>query len=248
MTTIGKLLLGVALGASLPAMAVAQRATNDPDRNGNQLRQERGDGQRGFAGGRGPQAQAAGQAQREQAQQVGRPDQAPRPDRPQEFNRDRGQGGNFAGNQARGDDRRGNGNRFDTNRNDGRRYDNDRGRFDNDRGRFDNNRGGDNRWVGSNWRQDQRYNWQSYRNSNRNQFRGGRYNAPRGWSYGYRRFSVGAVLPGLLWGSGFWLNDPYQYRLPPAYGPYRWVRYYDDVMLVDIRTGRVVDAIPGFFW
>jgi hypothetical protein len=36
--------------------------------------------------------------------------------------------------------------------------------------------------------------------------------------------------------------------LPPAYGPYRWVRYYDDVLLVDIRSGYVVDMINNFFW
>ena len=46
----------------------------------------------------------------------------------------------------------------------------------------------------------------------------------------------------------FWLNDPWQYRLPPAYGPYRWVRYCNDALLVNIYTGQVVDVIHGFFW
>jgi hypothetical protein len=36
--------------------------------------------------------------------------------------------------------------------------------------------------------------------------------------------------------------------LPAAYGSYRWVRYYDDVLLVDVRNGRVVDVIRDFFW
>ena len=36
--------------------------------------------------------------------------------------------------------------------------------------------------------------------------------------------------------------------LPEVWGPYRWVRYYDDVMLVDIYTGQVVDVIYNFFW
>ena len=48
--------------------------------------------------------------------------------------------------------------------------------------------------------------------------------------------------------SNYWLNDPWQYRLPPAYGPYRWVRYYNDALLVDIYSGQVVDVIYGFFW
>jgi hypothetical protein len=252
MKRIGKLLLAVAVGASLPAMAMAQRGPGDPDRNGNQNRAA--EGQRGFAGGRGPEAFAAGQAQRAE--------------RNQDFNRDRGPGAGFAGApQAQRDDRRGDGNRFDGRRNDDRRFDNDRrpgndprfagnrgfndGRYDNrriDDRRFDNGRRGDNRWAGNNWRQDRRYDWRGYRDANRGRFQIGRYNAPRGWGYGYRRFSIGAVVPGLLWSNSYWLNDPYSYRLPPVSGPYRWVRYYDDVLLIDVRDGRVVDSIPSFFW
>ncbi|WP_342449817.1 RcnB family protein [Sphingomonas jejuensis] len=36
--------------------------------------------------------------------------------------------------------------------------------------------------------------------------------------------------------------------MPPAYGSYRWVRYYDDALLVDVRSGYVVDVIYDFFW
>jgi hypothetical protein len=28
----------------------------------------------------------------------------------------------------------------------------------------------------------------------------------------------------------------------------RWIRYYDDALLVDIRDGYVVDVIHDFFW
>ena len=48
--------------------------------------------------------------------------------------------------------------------------------------------------------------------------------------------------------SRFWLNDPGDYRQPPAYGPYRWVRYRNDAFRVNIYTGEVVDVIHGFFW
>ena len=58
---------------------------------------------------------------------------------------------------------------------------------------------------------------------------------PIGW--GYRRFSIGFSLCPSYYDSNYWLNDPWQYRLPPAYGPYRWVRYYDDALLVNIYTG-----------
>ncbi|WP_409574764.1 RcnB family protein [Sphingopyxis sp. PET50] len=33
-----------------------------------------------------------------------------------------------------------------------------------------------------------------------------------------------------------------------AYGGYRWVRYYNDALLVDTYSGEVVDVIYDFFW
>ncbi|HEV2569052.1 RcnB family protein [Sphingomonas sp.] len=98
------------------------------------------------------------------------------------------------------------------------------------------------------WRRDPRYNWQDWRQRNRGSYRFPQYYAPRGWSYGYRRFSLGVILGAPLFAQNYWISDPWAYRLPPAYGPYRWIRYYDDVLLVDIRDGRVVDVIHDFFW
>ncbi|BBF68120.1 RcnB family protein [Sphingomonas bisphenolicum] len=137
----------------------------------------------------------------------------------------------------RRDDRRWTENRGQAgaNWNNGRRYD-DRTRWSNQR-RWDNG-----------WRQDRRYDWNSYRNRYGDRYRMGRYYAPRGWDYGYRRFSVGIVLNSLLYSNNYWLDDPYSYRLPPAYGTLRWIRYYDDALLVDIRDGYVVDVINNFFW
>lgn len=101
------------------------------------------------------------------------------------------------------------------------------------------------RWSGD-WRHDHRYNWRSYRDRNRSLFRIGRYYDPYGWNY--RRFSIGFSLYPSYYGSNYWLDDPWMYRLPPAYGPYRWVRYYDDALLVNIYTGQVVDVLYSFFW
>ena len=101
------------------------------------------------------------------------------------------------------------------------------------------------RWS-DDWRRDHRYDWRSYRNSHRSLFRIGSYYDPYGW--GYRRFSIGFNLWPSYYGSNFWMNDPWQYRLPPAYGPYRWVRYYDDALLVNIYNGQVVDVLYNFFW
>jgi len=115
-------------------------------------------------------------------------------------------------------------------------------RFD-DRTRWNNQR----RWDNG-WRNDRRYDWRDYRTRYGDRYRAGRYHAPRGWDYGYRRFSVGIFLGAPLYANSYWLNDPWSYRLPPAYGTLRWVRYYDDALLVDIRDGYVVDVIHDFFW
>ena len=121
----------------------------------------------------------------------------------------------------------------------------DRGDRDGDRDWRPRPRRTDRRWSGD-WRRDHRYDWHSYRSRYSSLFRLGRYYDPYGW--GYRRFSIGFSLWPSYYGSSFWLNDPWQYRLPPAYGPYRWVRYYDDALLVNIYTGQVVDVIHDFFW
>ena len=52
----------------------------------------------------------------------------------------------------------------------------------------------------------------------------------------------------LFYSQRYWIGDPWQYRLPPAYPGTQWVRYYNDVLLVDVYTGEVIDVIHGFFW
>lgn len=138
-----------------------------------------------------------------------------------------------------------------------RRYDrNDDERLDR---RYDRNRNGDldRRWDRNNdnrvdrwshgWRNDRRYDWRGHRDRYRSYYSPGRYYSPyRG--HRYNRINIGFYLGSSFYGSRYWINDPWYYRLPDAYGPYRWVRYYDDVLLIDIRNGRVVDVINNFFW
>jgi Nickel/cobalt transporter regulator len=110
------------------------------------------------------------------------------------------------------------------------------------------NNGGSYRDWNRGWRNNNRYNWEGYRYQNRGLYRSQRYVHPYGYNYSYRRFSIGFYLDDLFFSSRYWLTDPWQYRLPDVYGPYRWVRYYDDVLLVDVRNGRVVDVVYDFFW
>jgi Ni/Co efflux regulator RcnB len=97
------------------------------------------------------------------------------------------------------------------------------------------------------WRRDRRYDWTSWRGRNRSIFRLSRYYSPyRNW--GYNRFSIGFFLPSLFYSQRYWVGDPWQYRLPHAPPGTQWVRYYNDVLLVDTWTGEVVDVIYDFFW
>ena len=128
--------------------------------------------------------------------------------------------------------------------NDGRDWRND------NRGDRGNWRGDDRRGRTSwnrNWRNDNRYDWQRYRYSNRNLFHVGPYYSPyRG--YGYNRFSIGVFLDPFFYDRQYWIGDPWEYRLPPAEPGTEWVRYYNDVLLVDVYTGEVLDTIYDFFW
>jgi hypothetical protein len=109
------------------------------------------------------------------------------------------------------------------------------------------NRDGRNYSWNHDWRNSQRYDWQDYRRYNRNIFHVGSYYAPY-YGYRYRRFSIGFFLEPLFFSQNYWVSDPWYYRLPPAPPGTRWIRYYDDVLLVDMYSGEVIDVINDFFW
>ena len=75
----------------------------------------------------------------------------------------------------------------------------------------------------------------------------GRYYPPYR-DYYYNRLAIGYALDPVFWGDSYYIYDPWYYHLPPAGAPYRWIRYYDDAVLVDTASGQVVDVIYDFFW
>ena len=91
------------------------------------------------------------------------------------------------------------------------------------------------------WRRDD---WRSYRNHNRALYSRGRWSSP----YRYTSFRPGVRIGAGYYGSRYVISDPWRYRLPPAHGAQRWVRHYDDLLLVDVRRGRVIDVIRNFYW
>jgi Ni/Co efflux regulator RcnB len=95
-------------------------------------------------------------------------------------------------------------------------------------------------------RREAREDWRDYRQRNRQVYTLPRYYAPRGLAY--RPVRTGVVLNRGFYGPRYLIADPYRYRLPRAYGAQRWVRYGNDVLLVNTRNGRVLQVINGFFY
>ncbi|HAF42083.1 MAG TPA: hypothetical protein DCG90_10020 [Sphingobium sp.] len=93
-------------------------------------------------------------------------------------------------------------------------------------------------------RQEAREDWQDYRRSHRDVYRGGNWRAP----FRYTAWNRGAQLRPTYYSSRYYIADPYRYRLPRPGANLRWVRHYNDVLLVNVRTGRVMEVNRGFFW
>jgi len=93
-------------------------------------------------------------------------------------------------------------------------------------------------------KQDYRENWRDYRQKNRNAFRGTRFNAP----FRYRTFNDGVSIGSSYYAPRYRVSNYQNYRLPQPGRYQTYVRHYNDVLLVNTRTGRVVRAYRGFYW
>ena len=159
------------------------------------------------------------------------------------------------------------GNRYDG-RHDGNHYDGRRdgyrhdGRYDGDRyGRHDRrydghrydghhgdwrDREGD--WRLSGHRYAYRHDGWAYRNNYRHY---GRYRAPSRYAYprGYYSYawSIGHRLPRSYYGPSYYVDYRPYHLPPPPYG-HRWVRVDDDVLLVAIATGLIVDVLSDMLY
>jgi Ni/Co efflux regulator RcnB len=95
-------------------------------------------------------------------------------------------------------------------------------------------------------RQEYREDWRDYRRDHRDAYRRPAYIGPRG--YRYRPVVVGHRFDRVYYGNRYIIADPVRYRLPHTTRHQRWVRYGNDVVLVNIRNGRVIQVYNGFFW
>ncbi|MBA4772837.1 MAG: RcnB family protein [Sphingomonas sp.] len=74
----------------------------------------------------------------------------------------------------------------------------------------------------------------------------GGYRAPGGWA-AYRRPVRGWRVPNYWIGSNFFIDDYAYFGLATPPRGYRWIRYYDDAVMIDDR-GRVYDSVSNIGW
>jgi len=89
-----------------------------------------------------------------------------------------------------------------------------------------------------------RHDWRDWRRDHRRVYRRGAWRAP----FRYHTFRTGIRIAPVYYSSRYYIDNPYYYHLPTPGYYQRWVRHYDDVLLIDIRTGMVLDVIRNFYW
>ena len=89
-----------------------------------------------------------------------------------------------------------------------------------------------------------RNDWRQYRTQNRNLYRG------YGWRSDnrYQTFRPGVRIGVGYYSPRYYVNDYSRYRLPRPGFNQRWVRHYNGVLLIDVRSGYVVDVIRNLYW
>ena len=72
------------------------------------------------------------------------------------------------------------------------------------------------------------------------------YIRPHGW-YSYE-WTLGAILPTLFWPHNYRITDYWLYGLPVPPYDCIWVRYEHDALLINRRTGEVIEVIYDVFY
>ena len=86
--------------------------------------------------------------------------------------------------------------------------------------------------------------YRQYRGTNRQAFRGPAFRA----NFRYQQFRPGVRIAPNYFGQRYVVNNYRNYRLPNPGARQVWVRHYNDMLLVNARSGTVVRVIPNFYW
>lgn len=95
-------------------------------------------------------------------------------------------------------------------------------------------------------RRELREDWRDYRRTHRGLYNRPAYVAPRG--YRYRPVVIGTTLNHRFWAPRYRIGNYDAYRLPYPGRNRIYVRYGNDVLLINARTGRVIRVYNRFFW
>lgn len=66
-------------------------------------------------------------------------------------------------------------------------------------------------------------------------------------SFKYQRFTAGARIQPAYYGRSYVISDYGRFRWAKPGVNQRWVRHYDDALLINTRTGRVVKVVNNAF-
>ncbi len=86
--------------------------------------------------------------------------------------------------------------------------------------------------------------WRAWRNHHHDLYRGGYWRS----DYRYQSFRPGYRMPYGSYAPRSYIVDYGRYRLPRPGWSQQWIRNYNDVLLVDVRSGLVIDVYRNFFW
>ena len=93
-------------------------------------------------------------------------------------------------------------------------------------------------------KQEYREDQQDYRRNQRGAYKGSRFTAP----FKYRSFNSGARLSVNYYQPRYYVSNYNAYRLQAPNRNQRYVRHYNDLLLVNVRNGNVVRVLRNFYY
>ena len=75
--------------------------------------------------------------------------------------------------------------------------------------------------------------------------RAARFAWPPGFSY--QHYGIGYRVPPAFWLPNYYIDNYLDYGVEPPPGGFQWIRYGPDLLLINLGSGEVANAVPGVF-